>query len=218
MAFDAKDPADKKILEEAINAALSEAKETFEIEVAGLRKNNERLKKEKEKANVPNVEEITRLEKENEEYAAKAREFEKQFKLTAKERDELKANYENESAATKRMIVENALTENLLKANVRKELMPAVKALLSGKVEVKINGDERVAVVGNKSLGDFVAEWSQGDEGKPYVAAPVNNGSGAQGGRANLGSNVKTILRSQYDANPIAYGKELASGAKLIDG
>lgn len=197
MAFDKNDPADKKILDDAVAAALAEARENFEAETAGLKKKNrELLGKTKD---VPNADEFARLEKENDDYATKVRELEKQIKTTSKERDDLKANFESESAANKRMIVDNSLTESLLKANVRKELMPAVKALLSGKVSVKIDGDNRIAVVGDKSLGDFVSEWSQGDEGKVFVAAPVNNGGAAQGGKAGLSSG-KTVTRSVFDA------------------
>ena len=75
-------------------------------------------------------------------------------------------------------------------------------------------GDERKAFVGDKSLGDFIKEWSQGDDGKHYIAATPNGGAGAQGGKPSEG---KTMSRTDYEANPAAHAAFFAEGGTLTD-
>ena len=78
--------------------------------------------------------------------------------------------------------MDNGLNDALLKAGVKPEMTKAVKALLSGQVTLKTEGENRIAFMGDKPLSDAVIEWAKSDEGKHFVAAPNNQGGGANGG------------------------------------
>jgi hypothetical protein len=189
MAYDAKDPADKKIVADAVAAALVEAAEEHEAAVVGLKKKNvDLIKKLKDardgKGDDP--EEVSKLEASLEEAKKLLKVAEKTAKDAVKDRDTFKASAEVETNAARKLLVDNGLTEALIAAGVKKEFLPAVRKLLADKVTVKVEGENRVAVVGDKPLGDFVTTWKQSDEGKHYIAAPANGGGGAQGGKGNL--------------------------------
>jgi hypothetical protein len=99
------------------------------------------------------------------------------------------------------LLIDNGLTDALLKAGVKPEMSKAVKAMLAGQVSLKVEGDKRLAVVGDKALGDFVTEWAQSDEGKHFVAAPANQGGGANGGAQGAGKS-KVMARAAYEQLP----------------
>jgi hypothetical protein len=110
------------------------------------------------------------------------------------------------------------LTSALVEAKVAPQFMPAVKAMLSGKATIKTEGDARSVVVGDKSLGDFVKEWSQGDEGKHYIAAGNNGGGGAGGGGQGQTGNKPTMTRAAYDAADAGTrAAHFAAGGTLSD-
>jgi len=108
-----------------------------------------------------------------------------------------------------------------VQANVAPPFIPALKAMLSGKVEIKSDGAIRSAVVEGKPLGEFVKTWSQGDEGKHYVSATQNSGSGAQGARQQQNAAAKTMKRADYDASlasdPAAARAFFKDGGQLVD-
>ena len=76
----------------------------------------------------------------------------------------------------KNLTLENALNENLAKIGVKSEYSTAVKALLKSQSKVEDNN----VIIGDKSINDFMTEWQNG-EGKAFIAAPANSGSGANG-------------------------------------
>ena len=90
---------------------------------------------------------------------------------------------ESESGFTSKLLLDNGLTDALVNVGVKKELLPAVKALLSKQAKVVIDGDARKAVIGDKGLSEFIAEWSASDEGKHFIQAPANGGGGADGSK-----------------------------------
>jgi Rad3-related DNA helicase len=201
MAYDPKDPADKKIVADLIAAALADAEDKHESDIAGLKANNARLKEQLKKATAgeANAEEITKLESELATSQAKLKTAEKDLIKITKERDETVKTLEAETGFTQKLLVDNGLTEALVKANVTKQFLPAVKALLASKVTLKVDGDNRVAMVGDKPLGEFVDSWAKGDDGKHYVAAPANGGGGSNGGTSKTGSG-KSISQTGFDA------------------
>ena len=76
-----------------------------------------------------------------------------------------------------------------------------------------------------KPLGDGLKAWSQGDEGKTFIAAKVNGGGGSGGqgpgeGKPNTQTG-KSITIAEYDqmqaTNPGAAGKFFAEGGQLVD-
>lgn len=164
--------------------------------------------------------EVEKLETEVEELRGKLKDAEKQFKKDAKAIEALTGERDGERKAINGLVVDKGLTEALTAANVAPQFLPAARALLQGRVTIKQDGEARTAMVGDKSLGDFVKEWSQGDEGKHYVAAPANGGGGAPGGNnPQGGGNAKTMKRADFDKlSEIDKGKFSMEGGTLTDG
>jgi hypothetical protein len=184
MAYDPTCTETKAAVKAAVAAALAEAEEAHELDVAGLKKKNKELiadLKEARKGNGGDVDhaEVERLETELTATKKALRTAEKAATDAASERDEFKATAEKEATVSRDLLVNNGLTAELTKAKVKPELLPAVTALLKGKVEIKEVSGERKALVEGKPLGEFITAWSQGDEGKHYIAAPENGGGGA---------------------------------------
>lgn len=201
-AYDANDPADKAIVDGLIEEALEAEREKHEAEITGLKTKNADLVKRLGRARAGNAEggnteEITRLERELEETSGKLataeadlREATRQLKKVTGERDNATRSLETESSFSRNMLIENGLTSALTEANVDPALMEAAKALLGKGATVKVEGDNRTAVVGDKPLGEFVKEWAASDAAKRFILAPVNGGGGAppQGGGGNPGT------------------------------
>ena len=160
---------------------------------------------------------VERLEAEVERLSTELGTAGRALKETAKERDGLKASLEQESGFARKLLVEGGLSEALARANIAVPFLPAVKAMLAGQVEVQADGEGRRAVIGDKALGDYVAQWAASDAGKHYVQAPSNGGSGASGG-AGVGAGVRTISREVYRSLPAAEAaKFFAEGGKLTE-
>jgi hypothetical protein len=176
-AFDPKDPDTAA----AIAAAVDEA-------VGGLKAKNQELigevRKLKAGATVT-PEQLQAVERERDELETKLGEVNKQLKAantsleaTTKERD-------GEKAYNQRLLVDNGLNDALLAAGVKNPAhLKAAAALIrqAGQVEVKVEGENRSALIGGKPLAEFVKAWSQSDDGKHFVTAPDNSGGGAKGG------------------------------------
>ena len=195
----------KKAAEEATSGLISKRDELL-AEVKKLRKNQE-IKPEQ----------LEELENQVETYKAKWTEADKQAKAIAQEADKVKKLYEAESGYTNNLLVENGLNEALVKEGIAKQFVPAVNFMLKGQVQVKIEGNERKAVIGEKALSEYVSEWSKSEEGKHFIAAPANSGGGSNGG-GNAGGNVKTMPRSQFDGISSAEKASfLKDGGKLTE-
>lgn len=218
MAYDPNDPKDKKIVDDAVAEALADAKVEHDAEIAGLKTKNKELlgKLAKAKTGEGDPDEVSRLEAQIEELQGKLKEADKVSKKLEKDLSTAQENATKEGDFSRKLLIDNGLSEQLTANGVKAEFLPAVKAMLSGKVTIKTEGDNRTAVVGDKSLGDFVKEWSQGDEGKHYVAAANNGGGGAPGGGKAPGG--KTMTRAQYDALPPGEASAFfASGGTLTE-
>jgi hypothetical protein len=111
--------------------------------------------------------------------------------------EQTKAALDSESGFTSKLLLDNGLTDALVKAGVATPFLPAVKAMLSSQAKIAIDGDTRKAVIGDKDLSAFVIEWATSDDGKHYIAAPHNNGGGASGGSGSTGQQV--VSRSTFD-------------------
>ena len=175
--FDPED-ADAKA---AIAAAVEAAVEKLD------KKNKEllgELKKARKGADIDPAEH-ERLEAERDTLQGQLREAQTQLKAANKAAETAGATLAGEQAFNQRLLVDNGLNAALLEAGVKNPVhLKAAAAMLksAAKVEVVVEGDNRKAVVNGKDLGAFVKEWSQSDEGKAFVSAPVNNGGGAGGG------------------------------------
>ena len=71
----------------------------------------------------------------------------------------------------------NALTLALVENHVKPELVSSAVTILDGNVAVT---DEGVVMAGDKTVTEFVKEWSVGDVGKSFVT-DANSGGGANG-------------------------------------
>lgn len=123
----------------------------------------------------------------------------------------------SESGFTQKLLLDNGLTEALVKAGVANQFMPAVKAMLGTQGKIVAEGDTRKAMIGDKELSEFVQSWATSDEGKHYISAPANGGGGASGGSGS-GSGTKTWTRETWDAKSHAERSEFAkAGGKVVD-
>lgn len=228
MAYDANDPADQAIVQGLIDAALEEAREAHEADIAGLKRKNtdlsNQIKRLRAGGDDVHTAEITRLEGELEEVSGKLRTAETNLrevnrKLTAaeRERDGFRQSAETETAFSRNMLVESGLTSALVEANVAPQFMEAAKAMLGKAVTVKVDGDNRTPVVGDKSLGDYVKEWAASEAGKHFVTAPGNGGGGANGSPQGGGGTKKLADMTEKErlemarTNPTGWQALLAS-------
>ena len=108
--------------------------------------------------------------------------LDKTQKMSAGEMDKLQKALSEKDGAIQSYLIENGLADAMLKANVRPEMMPAVKAMLKQQTSIRADGTEYQALMGERPLSEAVIEWAQSDAGKPFVAAPDNSGGGAAGG------------------------------------
>ena len=214
MAYDPNDPADKKILDDAVAEALEEQREAHETEIDGLKKKNRdllnKLSQARKDNGGDNTAEIERLEKELEESQnslrtaqSDLRETNRKLKSVEQERETFKQTAETEAALSRDMVVESSLTSALTAANVAPQFLDAAKALLGKSVTVKDEEGKRKAFVGDKSLGDYVNEWAASDAGKPFVKAPANGGGGSSG--TPLGGGSKKISEMSIEERNAAY-------------
>lgn len=115
-------------------------------------------------------------------------------KLKAKDLEKLTAQLGEKDSTLQKLIIDDGLSNALVTAGVKAELMPAVKALLRGQSQLKDNQ----AHIGDKPLADFMTEWVAGD-GKAYIAAPQNSGGGSQGTTNGGGQTIDTSKLSAVE-------------------
>lgn len=206
-----------EITEEELKAKIDEA---IESATSGLAKKNQELLgelKEARKGRAIDPAELDRLQSKIDAMevdlsnAAKAsKEKDKALKLA---QDALAS----ESGFTQKLLLDNGLTDALVKAGVANQFLPAVKAMLGTQAKVIVDGDSRKAVIGDKELSEFVSAWATTDEGKQFISAPSNGGGGASGG-AGGGSNAKVWTRERFDAASHYERAEFAkAGGKVAD-
>jgi hypothetical protein len=181
MAFDPNDPADKKILADAIAEAtgkLETKRDELIAELRAARKKGEIDPKDME-----------RLENELDAVKGQLTEAQKAAKDATKRAETAEKSLTAEQAATQRLLVDQGLTAALTEAGVTNPVMlKAAAAMLRGeKIEIATDGESRVAKIGDKLLGDHVKAWAAGDEGKAFVNAPNNGGGGAGGSGGGSG-------------------------------
>lgn len=140
-----------------------------------------KLKAAKDKARGAEIdpEEYSLIKTENEELKLK---LDKAVKDSAKSIEQLQQSLSSKDTALQSYLIDNGLSDALVKAKVRPEMMPAVKAMLKPKAALNESGGEYVALMGDKPLTDAIAEWAASDEGKHFIFAPENSGGGASGG------------------------------------
>lgn len=186
-----------------IDAIVAQAETEREEEVAGLKQKNAdllgKLKKKDDGEGGKVAELESKIDDLTEQLAKTTRDSEKARKALEKERDDFKAMAANEQTAVSRLVLDNGLTEALTKAGVRKELLPAARALLKeqGILSVKSEGDVRKAVAklakdGKEeelTLEDYITKhFVASESGKAFIPASGNSGAGAGGNGGAGGS------------------------------
>ena len=105
----------------------------------------------------------------------------KSAKESVKTLEALQTQLKAETGFTQKLLIDNGLTDELVKNGVAPQFLPAVKAMFAGQAQIVAEGDTRTAKIGDKSVSDFVKEWAVSDDGKHFVKAPENSGGGSQG-------------------------------------
>lgn len=92
-----------------------------------------------------------------------------------------------------RLVVRDGLAAELAKNGVKKDAIPYVQAKLEKSVKVvDIDGELNAMFetdLGDKPLGEFIAEWVQTDAAKLFVEAPKGGGAPGSGDRSDNGTN-----------------------------
>lgn len=204
MEFDFNDPA--------IIQAIKDAGFVPESDVKGLKaKRDELLAKvasgkataeELEKAQAK-LKEIEQRKLEEEEKYGEA------LAMRDKEAQALKADLETKNRELTNQLIDGNLVSALVENNVSGVYLEAAKAMLRNNVDFK---DGKV-VAGDKAVAEYIKEWAESDSGKPFVAAPSNNGGGAPGSKGKTPTNKKwaeyteTELVDIYKSDPESYKK-----------
>ena len=223
MAFDPTDPDTKTALAEAVSTAVAAAQDKATEAATALQANNAKLllqlREAKKDAQIDPVKHA-QLEDRVGELEAMLIGAEKDAKKALKDHaaalDGVSKQIASESGFTTQLLVDNGLTDALVKAGVEPNFLPAVKAMLKSQVQVKAegaNGEGRRALVGDKPLAEYVTTWASSDEGKHFVKAPLNSGGAATGGGGATG--VKTTIAA---GDKSAFGANLAELAKGTQG
>lgn len=144
-------------------------------------------------------------------------ELEKVTKASKLDAEKLNNQLKSKDTVLQKLLIEGGLTEALVKVGTRPELMAGAKALLAGKAQIKVEGDNYSAVIGDKSLLDSVKEWSTSDEGKAFIKTDGNGGGGA-GGSGGAAGAAKTITRTDWDSKTHVERTAMAKeGFKVTD-
>ena len=206
-----------EISEEELKAKIDEA---IESATGGLVKKNQELLSELKEARKGRAIDPAELDKLQAKIDALEADLGTAHKTKKEQEKALKLAQDalaSESGFTQKLLLDNGLTEALVKAGVATPMLPAVKAMLGSQAKVIVDGDARRAVIGDKDLTEFVSAWATTDEGKHFIAAPANGGGGASGGAGN-GSGAKVWTREKFDAASHFERSEFAKAGGKVEG
>lgn len=118
--------------------------------------------------------------------------------------DAVSGQAEKYRAALEATLVDAALTNALVEANIAAPYMKAAKAMHRASLTVvEQDGEFQVAAVGSnggtdqaQTPGAFIAAWANSDEGRAFIAAP-RNGGGAATGSGAAGSRIPNPWRDE---------------------
>lgn len=120
--------------------------------------------------------------------------LEAQGKESSERLKALQDELEAERLAVERLVLDAGVTSELMNANAKGSLMGAAKALIreKGILRIEKDGTARRAVAVEmkegkemkRELSEWMKEFLSSEEGKEFVTARPNSGSGAQEGRA----------------------------------
>lgn len=187
MAFDPTDPDTKA----AIASAVAEANAAIEKKNDELLGEVKKLKTDLRKTQDINPDEFAALESERDTLKAKLTATEKLAKDAQTAADKATKALEAESGVTHKLLAENGLIAELTKAGISDpDFLAAAKAMHIGGVKVVVEGEDRKAMLGDKTVADAIKEWAATDTAKKFIAAPVNTGGGLGGGKGGAGGKI----------------------------
>ena len=169
----------------ALSAAIAEA-------VSGLKEKNTELLgdiKRLKRGSEIDPRDVEKIEDENTQLRLELKTVQGALKVSESALETATTELGSEQSYTKNLLIENGLSHELAVNGVTNPAhLQGATALLRSGAEVVTDGEDRTVKVGEISLSDYVKEWAASDTGKNYVAAPVNNGGGAEGGGKGNGS------------------------------
>lgn len=203
---------------EEIQAMIDEAVAGLKSKNDELIADNKRLKTDLRKTQEVKPEDLAALESDNEKLRADLAKAHKDAKDATTAADKATKALETEQGFTQKLIIQDGLKSALIENGVQDpDFIDTLSAKFASGATIKVDGDQRIAMIGDKALGDHIKEWAGSDTGKKFVAAPINGGGGAPGGGKG-GEGVKTVTRSAFDAMDhgarAAFAKE---GGKVVD-
>lgn len=210
--------------EEDLVAAKQELQEYVDSEVNGLKEKNVSLIKKLKlartgegKADTSALEEkVDELEGKLEEATREKDRLTREY--TRKEK-ELSTKAEGESAAVTKLIVEGGLRDSFAKLGVKAQQVPYLIAGLRSKVTVRVDGENRIAEIEGKPLGEYVEKvWAGSDEGKAFIPLRSSGGAGDVGDRKGGDGKPATVLRSDWNKmDPTAQMEHVQKGGQVVD-
>lgn len=182
-----------------IDKAVADALESVKAKNTELMDELKAAKAELRKTRDIDPAEVAKLEDEIATLRADAAKAAKDVKAATERADKAEKAYADETAASARMLTDNALNDALASAGVTTPAMlRAVKAMLAGTAQVVTEGDARTVKIGDKALADAIKEWAATDDAKHFITAPDNSGGGASGGRG--GGGAKTVTQEAFNS------------------
>lgn len=188
MAVDLNDPEVKAALEAAVEEAVN-----------GLKKKNSELLRKLEAAKEIKPEDFQRALEERDAAQAKLADVSKELRETKGQVKSLDEAVKAKHAVIERTLIDDHLTNALVKANVRPEFMEFVKSYHRGTAKVVEENGEYRAVLGDKPIADAISAWAASDAGKAVIAAPANGGGGASGSGGSKGQPRK-VSQAEFEA------------------
>lgn len=193
-----KDKANKKAYDDAVAAAIDEAKQPLVAKNKELLGEVKALKTEKAELETE-VEELNETVSSKDKVGSEKWEKEK-AKLEAKhnkEKTELATENEKLKSTVKKQLVDGGLKDQLLKANINPDDLPFVESFIKSNntIEITDENGEQIAKVGDKKLSDFVSTWAASDTAKRFIKAPNNSGGGSNGSNTNGGVSQEDVAK-----------------------
>jgi hypothetical protein len=161
-------------------AALKDSITKLEAKNTELVGENRKLKRGAE----IDPEDLSRAERERDEWKGKAETATRDLKKATTDLEAANVTLKGEQGYTQKLLVDNGLMAALTEVGVKNPVnLKAALALIraNNAAEVKVEGDTRAALIGGKPLAEFVKTWAASEDGKHFVAAPVNSGVDAKG-------------------------------------
>lgn len=171
---------------EELQALVDELKAEKESLVNKNKELLSEVKKERNKSREIDADKYYAMVDELEAVKAENSKLNGELKLKGKEFEKLTATIGEKDATLQKLIIEDGITKALTEAGVvNPRYLRSLKAELRAEAELRDNQ----AFIGGKPLAEFMTEFMASD-GKDYIPAANNSGSGAGGGTTTSGGNI----------------------------